>query len=1074
MSNKIALTDQAARDSIKHRLDQTFLVEAGAGSGKTTSLVDRMTALITSGSCQVEHMAAVTFTRKAAAELRERFQLKLERAYRAETDRERKARLGSALSHLHLAFIGTIHSFCGRLLRERPIEAGLSPDFAELEAWEEKLLEKRAWDEYLAQMRIENPNLLQDLRELDVSASELEDVYKQLVLYSDVELETSQVPYPELQPVRDAVLGWFARVAALMPAIRPDDGWCPLQKHIRLVTRWQRSFDLSDDAYFLRLLAKLKSGGKPTQKRWHDGKLAKRLGEEFAELQASVIHPALQAWWEYRYQPLLKFIAPAVEHYQRLREQENKLNFQDLLLRTAQLLRGNQEVRAYFQRRFTHLLVDEFQDTDPIQAEIMLYLSGDDLSEQDWTQVRIRPGSLFVVGDPKQSIYRFRRADIDIYNQVKRQIKSSGGEVLHLTANFRSLTEIIDWVNQGFGELFSHSAEPYQAEYVPMQPVRLNAEGMHGGLKRLHLGEVDGRKQELILQEDVKQVTNWLNWALQGNLQLTRSDDELLMGHTHAAVAEDFMILVHYRRDMARYAQALEQLGIPYTMSGGNDIASCLPLWEIYYLMQSLADPEDQVALVAALRGLFFGISDDALYQFKLAGGEFSCLEPLPDLPAGIQADFKHAWETLNRYYQWSRELPASSALERIMADSGILPWTLTQPMGKGQTGYMLQALELLRQEEEKGLAGFAEAVDFLGQLLTSGTDEELDIEAGLRTGVRIMNLHKAKGLEAPVVILANPSRTADIPPVLHVRRTQGQAKGYLRVARKRGFTTDVIAQPPGWDDHEQEEQLFLAGESVRLLYVAATRAKNLLVVSYSQQHAKKSPWEALHAYLPDDAWEGELLESVGQDIKMTTAVTPEDLDKVRQIMRERLQLLSAPSYSQTSVTETAKGGQPVPTRFQTGRGMSYGNVVHKALELLATDSQLDLDELSLEMLREEGRDESEQAQVVDLLRKVLQAPIWQRMQAASERLTELPFGVYEQDTYLTGVIDLAFREGDAWVLVDYKSDTVADEAHLMELAEYYRPQLELYQRYFEQATGETVRECGILFTDVLRYITLE
>lgn len=1072
--SKITLTDQAARDAIKSRLDQTFLVEAGAGSGKTTSLVDRMTALITSGSCQVEHMAAVTFTRKAAAELRERFQLKLERAYRDEPDEQPRSRLGDALAHLHLAFIGTIHSFCGRLLRERPIEAGLSPDFTELESWEEKLLEKKAWDEYLALMRIENPNLLQDLRALDVSAGELEEVYQQLVLYSDVELETGAVPYPELQSVREAVITWFERAAVLMPGTRPDGGWCPLQQHVRLFTRWQHSFDLNDDGYFLRLLSRLKSGGKPTQKKWPDGKVAKQLGEEFLRLQENTIQPALQAWWEYRYQPLLKFVAPAVAHYQRLREQENKLNFQDLLSRTAELLRDNREVRAYFQRRFTHLLVDEFQDTDPIQAEIMLYLSGDDLSEQDWTKVRIRPGSLFVVGDPKQSIYRFRRADIDIYNQVKRQIKSSGGEVLHLTANFRSLVGIIDWVNHGFGELFSHSAEPYQAEYVPMQPVRQNARGMHGGLMRLRLGEIDGRRQELILQEDVKQVTNWLHWALQGNLQLTRSDDELLMGHTPAAAPEDFMILVHYRRDMARYAQALEQLGIPYTMSGGNDIAGCLPLWELYYLMQSLADPQDQVALVAALRGLFFGISDDMLYQFKLAEGEFSRLEPLPELPPDIGQEFKRAWETLSRYYQWSRELPASSALERIMADSGILPWTLTQPMGKGQTGYMLQALELLRQEEEKGLAGFAEAVDFLGELLESGTDEELDIEAGLRTGVRIMNLHKAKGLEAPVVILANPSRTAGIPPVLHIRRTEGQAKGYLRVARKRGFTTEIIAQPQGWHEHEQEEKNFLAGESVRLLYVAATRAKNLLVVSYSEQHAGKSPWSPLHDYLPEDALSGELL-AVGDEAIMAKAlVTPEDLAKARQTMRERLQILSGASYKQTSVTGIAKAGQSAPTRFHTGRGMSYGNVVHKALELLVRDSQADLDSLSIQLLRQEGRDESEQAQVVDLLTSVLRAPIWQRVQSASERLAELPFGVYEQDTYLTGVIDLAFREGETWVLVDYKSDSVADEAHLNELAEYYRPQLELYRRYFEQATGETVRECGILFTDVLRYVTLE
>src|SRR5512136_1002134 len=179
--------DQAARDRIKSDLGTTFLVEAGAGSGKTKSLVDRMVALLSTGRASIETLAAVTFTRKAASELRGRFQVALEQARLGEKDAEVRARLDAALTGLERSFIGTIHSFCARLLRERPIEAAIDPEFRELEEHEDRILLEKSWDEYQAKARLENEAALRGLEEAGLTPPDLASAFQALAEFPDVE-----------------------------------------------------------------------------------------------------------------------------------------------------------------------------------------------------------------------------------------------------------------------------------------------------------------------------------------------------------------------------------------------------------------------------------------------------------------------------------------------------------------------------------------------------------------------------------------------------------------------------------------------------------------------------------------------------------------------------------------------------------------------------------------------------------------------------------------------------------------------------------------------------------------------
>jgi len=210
--------DNKARRAIVDDLESCILVEAGAGSGKTYSLVQRMVALVRENSCTVDRMAAVTFTRKAAAELKGRFQVELEKTLAREADADKKGRLDRALSDLDRCFLGTIHSFCALLLRERPIEAGLDPDFEELDDLEDALLQERVWEDYLNGVRAAAPHLLDDLSKIDIDARDLKGCYRNLMAYPDVDIAREDVPAPDLASVRTRLNGLLDWADAVLPA----------------------------------------------------------------------------------------------------------------------------------------------------------------------------------------------------------------------------------------------------------------------------------------------------------------------------------------------------------------------------------------------------------------------------------------------------------------------------------------------------------------------------------------------------------------------------------------------------------------------------------------------------------------------------------------------------------------------------------------------------------------------------------------------------------------------------------------------------------------------------------------
>jgi len=1108
--------DQAERDRIVAELDRTLLVEAAAGTGKTTSMIARMVALLAAGKCPIETLAAVTFTRKSAAELRARFQVELERACRAVEEPELRARLTQALSQIERCFIGTIHSFCGRLLRERPVEAGVELNFEELDEQVDARLRREAWQDYVAYLfASDDPRLaeldalgitglitrreevLAELNELGLDIDDLASLFQEYVKYPDVEeWPAEKVELPDLAPTLAALADYVTHMESLIPTFPQAKGSDKLMEAYERVVRLYRKVNLTRTAEVMGLLAQFRTQ-KPTQKMW-PGKRDQAKKEEARWLEFQAVHaqPLVNCWLEKRYEAILRTVRPAMAVYDRLRRLAGGLNFQDLLIEAARLLRDKPAVRRYFRRRYSHVLVDEFQDTDPVQAEMLLLLAADNPAEQNWRDCRPVPGSLFVVGDPKQSIYRFRRADIVTYSQVRDIIVQSGGDVIPLTANFRTLAPLVEWVNGVFTQVFPATATQYAPANTPMQVGRpVGTPGELAGLKILPAIDAN---IEAIAQDEAQRIARAIRFALDTGQTIPRSPREVNRGLGRAEPG-DFLILTRKRKHLALYAQALAELGIPHEVTGGYALSQLNEVASLAKYLSAIVEPENSVALVAVLRGELFGVSDPALYAFRQQKGAFDYrVDPPADLSAEAAA-IAPALAMLKRHASWLRQLPPVSAFERMSADLGLVMQAAAEG-GSLRAGSMAKVFEQLRLVEQE-LVSTADLVDYLRDLLDKNSEfDGIPARPHPGTAVRLMNLHKAKGLEAPVVFLSDVSSSSDRGPRIHIDRTGDKPRGYAAI---QGPSKDfrpgpLLARPKGWEHWAAVEVQFLDAEEKRLMYVAATRAGTQLTIV--QRPGGKHPWQLFTPFLASAV----PLEDPGPQTAPAgpeTTILPEEADQARSQWQTRYAHARTPTFSTMAAKrfgistagkpspDTAKGSGKEPADVSvevsledaarqpsSEHGTEWGTVIHLLLEAAQRDPQADLAPLARQRLEDEGLAPKWADLAMAAVRAVMNSQIWKRSLTSPQRLAEVPFQtlvkVDELPTVLRGVIDLIFREADGWVLVDYKTDAAAKES-TTKLVAHYRGQLEGYARVWEEITGEKVKERGLYFTAIDRYVTL-
>jgi ATP-dependent helicase/nuclease subunit A len=1073
--------DQDERDSIASQLDLNLLVEAGAGSGKTQSLADRMAAGIAKGVYDIEHMAAVTFTRKAAAELRGRFQLALEeRLGSADTPEDEKARIRGALGGLERLFAGTIHAFCARLLRERPVEANLAPGFTELDPVDDEVLRRRAWRNYLARERAAGSTVLRDLTDAGVAPADLDDAFETICTFEEVTFPPGNGAPPDPKPAWAALQRLLKKLESRLQAPIKEDTSCKVQQRMR-ECRWRmRVADRTKPAEVAQILQRWETEVGITQIRWADDPaVTKPLKQEtdrwLAEFRDGVVAPFLAQWRQYVYRLAITLLTGAREFARDARFGALKLNYNDLLQGAARLLARKPEVRLALREKYRWLFVDEFQDTDPIQAEVVLLLASDETG-------RLRPGSLFIVGDPKQSIYRFRRADIQTYNQVRDRLIADGGRVVSLTTSFRALPELCDWPNQAFLSVFPPEATPHQPAFQELKPYRTGSEPervkLDRGVKTLTIPADVPTKE--VVAEDAAAIARYIRSQLdEGSLRQPG----------------DFLVLAAKRKQLAVYASALEALEVPIEVSGAGAFGDSEEVALLGTLLRALADPDDGVAVVGVLRGPLFGISDEDLFAHRQAGGYFNIWDVTRSAGrqardaretgratsrAGLQTRETRetrdgvpghpvvlsALTTLSDLYRLTRELPLPSAVERILERTGFLALAAAQSPGGADAGDLLHAVDRVREVTEEG-GTLADAADALDEAAESSEAESWPLEPGRTRVVRVMNVHKAKGLEADVVFLADPLGGPRNSVDIRIERTGAQPVGWFRIIERdpdKDYDGPVIAEPEGWTALVAAEQPFVDAERGRVRYVAATRAKDLLVVSrWAKPSGGKRPWEPFEPFLGGTA---EL--AVPKKVKARPSSKPDLSAKTRaRLAAERDVLLEgakSPTFTVSSVTASTHRELVVteedPARILRGpaTGIEWGDLIHALLEYAMSHpacTRTDLDRYARWLTLEKSELRGVVPEALDLVGRVMASETWVRAQAADECHVEVPFAITQpgpdgRPVVLSGVIDLAFRDADGWKIVDYKSDQVVSPDG-RELVDKYAPQLDAYAAALKQ-----------------------
>ncbi len=853
----MTLTDQAARDAIANDLDATFVVEAAAGTGKTTELVRRIVRVLATGKAGVGDLVAVTFTEKAAGELKLRLRQELERRPGREAlDAAAHTRLDAALMNLEEAHISTIQGFCADLRRERPVEAGIDPLFRVLTEGEARRLYAEAFDRWL-QEALEDPTegVRRSLRRTARPAIPGGDVG------DDGPIERLRAAGWDLAEWRDFQSGWarpdfdrhhaIAQLAANVHAFsaltaRAASPRDPLFVDTAAVRRTSDELRLimaagDDDAAEAVLVDLCRDRDFRRARKGTGSSFGRGLARADVQAAQQALLQDLDIFKADADADLAALLRDelqgSITRYEELKTAHGALDFLDLLLRARDLVRDREDVRRHFQQRFTCLFVDEFQDTDPLQAELLLLLAADDPADREARHVRPVPGKLFVVGDPKQSIYRFRRADVRIYMDVCAQLEAHGARRVQLTTSFRGVPYVQRAVNAAFAPLMTGDRDTMQASYVPLARSRDDLAGQPS-LVALPVPEPYGKRNVSGIAIDASlpdAVGAFVDWLLhQSGWKVTEHQGATPIPVQARHVCLLFRRFVSFGTDITRgYVDALEARGINHLLVGGRAFHGREEIETLRAALAAVEWPDDQLSVFATLRGALFAIGDEELLEYRHRYAKsFHPFRIPAELPAHLQP-IADALQSLAGLHTHRNRRPVADTSAELFAATRAHVCFVLRRAGEQVLANALHVAELARQYELSGGISFRGFIDALQEAASEGQAGEAPIVEEGSDGVRLMTVHKAKGLEFPVVILAD--MTAKLEP-FEASRHIDVAAGVCALRIGGWSPVDLLRQQALEQAREREE-------GVRITYVAATRARDLLVVPAVGDQAYDGGW---------------------------------------------------------------------------------------------------------------------------------------------------------------------------------------------------------------------------------------
>jgi ATP-dependent helicase/nuclease subunit A len=796
-------------------LDANVAVVAGAGAGKTRVLVERYLNILAQGKAACDEILAITFTNKAAKEMKERIRKRA--AELAADGGGDAARWRAVLGELEYAPIGTFHSFCARVLRENPVEAGLDPNFAVLDEAETALLTEKALAEvFAAGLDADAPWLDSLLQAYDKAllASVVPDLYDKIAsqgLIDDALAEALAAPY---RRAVDAAGGLKEKLAdECRELIAYKDNLKKTGAQFARVEKLARDWPRVAAAIAAAVDAVLGEYLDSLDRRSGDKEIVAAIKESLRRLR-QVRHDRAALGLVPAFCSLLTELDAVLAGYKR---EQRVLTFTDLEVRTARLLKEHQSVRQRYLGRIRHIMVDEFQDTNDLQRQIVYLVAGGDAEN-------LRGRKLFVVGDPKQSIYRFRGADVAVFARVSDDIKKGGGEVLDLDVNFRSLDSLLTLYNECFAAIMGTVED-----IIPFQPLGAFRRDDRAGAVRAEFlaiaangeGEAGAPRKT-----EAEAIAGRIGAMVAGREELVDRDTA-----PRPVTYGDIAILFRTVTDLDTYAAALQSAGIPYYVVGGRGFYHRQEIIDILNLLQVVDNRGNETALAGVLRSPLFLLSDAALLALKKGGGTlWQGLERHADID-GLSEEQRRAAARAWRIIATLRDLRGAVGVARLITlaldETGYLNFVLTQFMGQQKYANLLKLSAVADAFESKGSATLGDFLRYVAKLVAGEVREsEAQVESEGGDTVKLMTIHKAKGLEFPIVFIPDLHRRFrdETGPVLF-----GAGLGIgLKVPAADG---ELVATSVHAAVAAQEKRLSLL-ELKRVLYVAFTRAKDYLVLS--------------------------------------------------------------------------------------------------------------------------------------------------------------------------------------------------------------------------------------------------
>lgn len=883
------------------QLSGSLVVTAGAGSGKTRVLVERYLRLLTECSplpdnahAHAASLLAITFTEKAAREMRNRVRTTIEDRTRHALPDERQL-WETWRSAVESARIGTIHSFCANLLRDHAVETGIDPRFTVLDEVDSVLLMTESVDSVLSNTVQNHTNTPHPVLN-EFGLHELRDMLIQMLQAgSEVRLALQQIPataeeleqqwQEQLQHGQTfakqdllASLAWRQAAASIqqLATLAPADDRVGSQI-IRFAPWLTHDPTLADlDAANVMLASINLQGG--SARKWSSAANLRDAKDALKALRLAYQEASTLLQWqadtdlEQRVAQTildLKAIYLATEtDYTRCKTARDMLDFDDLEARTMYLFKQYPHVCQRWQAELQVLMVDEFQDTNEQQRGIIYALAGMTQSAIASASSHATLPCLFIVGDGKQSIYRFRGADVSVFRQVQSDMLNRGKTPVVLDTSFRTHPALLGWINTVSEGLFARSRELYPYE-MPFEPLQAHRPAAHGECWiELHL--LDPRGFHVVSENPSEETESDPNQADTSQQALHRWEANIIAQRIKALVAGEAgpVVYDHQQRtwripdygDIALlfqastvfeyYEQALAAAQIPYLTTAGRGYYGRKEVQDLLHLLRVLHDPDDELALVGVLRSPLFALDDATLLHLRLANPErlWSALmqaESL-DLPATSRAALDLARATLYDLSQRRGRRTVVELLREALNTTGYLATISGLANGERRRANVEKLLSATRQSRHTSLNAFSRYLEHVLRIEPREGESPLEAEGS----VRLMTIHRSKGLEFPIVVLSNLSRRAHhrLPHWL-AQRGLGLA---LQLRNRYGQWQDPLVFTLAREQEKQMEQ----AEHERLLYVALTRVRDYLVLSGTVAQQSKQDWLSRMVQVQGWAWE--------------------------------------------------------------------------------------------------------------------------------------------------------------------------------------------------------------------------